>query len=308
MIKIIESFAGDTVQVIELREKINDALANNNLVKVKLWQPGIMYEEDNNWLTVINFINEWKGKPVIFYSNLVPLRELQCEFHYTNDMFISGHELYKQNALCRNLLDALKPIDNDRRYHWDFLFGQHKPLKDELYPKLLAHTVAPKVFHTYFKNNPVDGVWSHGHVPKNHSAETIDGNEDAFDNPVRHSDLIDVEIYNQTYYSAVIETVIHNDFAMFSEKEAKPIMAGRPFVILGAQHQLRAFRSLGFQTFSDVIDESYDGIEDRYERFDALLDSMQKLTEKDPVEVYNTLKPVLEHNRKHFLEHNWTRV
>lgn len=307
MTKIIHSFAGNTEEVIRLRKEIYQGLQTDT-VKVKLWQPGIMYQEDDKWLTVIDFINEWKDKPVIFYSNLVPLRGLECKFYYTNDMFICGHNLYNDNVLCSKLLEKLTPINTDRQFYWEFLFGQHKPLKDELYKKLLEHTVEPKVFHTYFKNNPNDGVWSNGFKPKKHSAETIDGGENAFDNPVRHSDLIDTEIYNQSYYSAVIETVIHNDFAMFSEKEAKPIMAQRPFVIFGARHQLRAFRSLGFETFEKVIDESYDEIEDCFKRFDAVLHSMEQLTKKNPIEVYQILKPVLEHNKKHFLENKWTKI
>ena len=181
-------------------------------------------------------------------------------------------------------------------------------MKNELYQKLLNHSVSDKTLHVYFGKDPSKGIWSNGSIPKTHTAETIDGNENAFVNPVRHSDLIDVEIYNQTYYSAVIETVIHNDFAMFSEKEAKPIMARRPFVIMGARHQLRAFRSLGFETFSPVIDESYDDIEDCLERFDSMLDAMEKLCKIDPVEVYKKLLPVIDHNKKHFLENKWTRI
>lgn len=307
MTKIIESYAGNTQEVDKLRQQITQALEYGP-VKVHLWQPGIMYQQDEEWLTVIDFINEWKDRPVIFYSNLVPLRGVDCEFHYTNDMFISDNRLYQNDQMCRSLLERLKPIENVRKYHWDFLFGQHKPLKDELHEKLLSHPVESRVFHTYFRHNPKDGTWSHGYVPKNHSAETIDGKENPYDHPVRHSDLVDVEIYNQSYYTAVIETVIHNDFAMFSEKEAKPIMAGRPFIIMGARHQLRAFRSLGYETFASMIDESYDDIVDRYERFDAVLNSMQKLCELDPVSVYKKLNSVLEHNKKHFLENNWTKV
>jgi hypothetical protein len=307
MPKIIESYAGNTEEVIRLRKEIKQALETST-VKVKLWQPGIMYQEDDKWLTVIDFINEWRGKPVVFYSNFIPLRDLECEFHYTNDMFISGHTLYNDNSLCKELLEKLNPVNISRPFQWEFLFGQHKPLKDELYKKLLEHTVESRVLHTYFKNNTANGIWSHGFKPQNHSAETIDGKENAFNNPVRYSDLIDTRIYNQSYYSAVIETVIHNDFAMFSEKEAKPIMAQRPFVIFGARHQLKAFKSLGFKTFENVIDESYDNVEDRYERFDAVLHSMEQLTKFNPVDVYEILKPVLEHNKKHFLNNSWTKI
>jgi len=105
----------------------------------------------------------------------------------------------------------------------------------------------------------------------------------------------------------MIETTIHNDFAMFSEKEAKPIIAKRPFVIFGSKGQLRAFRSLGFKTFDPVIDESYDDIDDKRERWQKVLDSMLTLTNSDHTEVYAKLSAVLEHNKNHFENTNWKR-
>ena len=110
-----------------------------------------------------------------------------------------------------------------------------------------------------------------------------------------------------THYTAMIETTIHNDFAMFSEKEAKPIIAKRPFVIFGSKGHLKAFRSLGFRTFDPIIDESYDIIEDKNQRWSKALDSMYELTKIDPVLVYQTLKEVLLHNKKHFENNNWKR-
>ena len=141
--------------------------------------------------------------------------------------------------------------------------------------------------------------------PSVHTAETIG---DRSKTQIRYSDIIDPDIYNQTQYSAMIETTVHNDFAMFSEKEAKPIIAKRPFVIFGSMKHLEAFRSLGFKTFDKVIDESYDMIEDKEQRWVATLDSMQKLSLLDPVDVYRQLADVLEHNRQHFETHDWKRA
>ena len=307
MVKIIESFAGNTQEVDRLRVEIKEALSHGP-VKVKLWQPGIMYEKNNDWHTVIDFVNEWQGAPVTFYSNLVPLRDVSCEFHYTNDMFISGHDIYETNRECQQIISKLDVIEGHRKYHWEFMFGQYRAIKDELYEKFKSHMISNYCFHNYFRKDTTQGTWSNGYIPKKHTAETIDGNENAFTNPIRHSDLIDTEVYNQSFYSVAIETVIHNDFAMFSEKEAKPIMACRPFVIVGAQHQLRAFRSLGFKTFSPVIDESYDDIEDLQERFSAVMDSMYRLSQQDPIEVYRELDLILKHNKKHFLENDWTKI
>jgi len=99
-----------------------------------------------------------------------------------------------------------------------------------------------------------------------------------------------------------------NSFAMFSEKEAKPIIAKRPFIIVGAKDHLKAFRNLGFKTFSPVIDESYDNEPNKDKRVHMIFDAMEKLSKKDPIEVYQTLEPILEHNKKHFEnKNNWNK-
>ena len=84
-------------------------------------------------------------------------------------------------------------------------------------------------------------------------------------------------------------------------------MAKRPFIIFGACRQLEAFRSLGFKTFDGVIDESYDLIEDKGERWLKALDSMMLLAEEDPKEVYSQLENVLNHNKNHFENTKWKR-
>ena len=95
--------------------------------------------------------------------------------------------------------------------------------------------------------------------------------------------------------------------SMFSEKEAKPIVAKRPFIIVGTKDHLKSFRQLGFKTFSPVIDESYDDEPDLGRRMSKILDAMHKLSAIDPREVYEKLQPVLEHNHNHFYEHQWNK-
>ena len=56
-----------------------------------------------------------------------------------------------------------------------------------------------------------------------------------------------------------------------------------------------------------MIDESYDLIEVKGERWHKALDSMMALTEKDPKEVYNQLENVLNHNKNHFENNKWKR-
>ena len=309
MESILTDNQGNTESINILRGKIQTELDKGNSVLVKLFQPGVMYQLAEQWLTVVDFMNEWEGKSVRFLSNLVPLKDCKVKFDYSNDMFFTGPNLYKENEMCVGLLDKLLPVDSktaDKK--WDLLLGETNDNKDWLHEKIQKHPVLEKTFLTYFGKDTNKGYWSDDVVrPKKHTAETLGPLANRFNTQIRCSDLIDPAIYNTTHYTAMIETTIHNDFAMFSEKEAKPIISKRPFVIFGACGQLKAFRSLGFKTFDPVIDESYDLIEDKHERWAKVLDTMLQLADMDHVEVYNKLKAILNHNKDHFENNKWKR-
>ena len=307
--KHINSTAGNSNEVLVLRQQIIEALQDPDHVKVTLLQPGIMYQDDNEWKTVVDFMNEWEGKPVSFQSNLVPLKECKTQFDYSNDMFFTGPKLYKENKMCKGLLTKLLPTyQKTVDKQWDLLLGEASGNKDWLYETIKNHPVLDKTFLTYFGKDTTKGYWGKDVVrPKKHTAETLGPLGNRFNTRIRCSDLLDPAIYNMTHYTAMIETTIHNDFAMFSEKEAKPIVAKRPFVIFGSCRQLEAFRSLGFMSFAPVIDESYDLIEDKHERWHKALDSMLELTKVNHIKVHNELAEVLVHNKDHFENNKWKR-
>lgn len=300
---------GNTASINVLRGNIQTELNQGNHVLVRFLQPGVMYEKDDVWHTVIDFMNEWQGRPVRFQSNLVPLKKCEVEFEYTNDMFFTGPRLYQENKMCVGLLTKLIGVaEKDTNKYWDLLLGEASENKDWLHNTIKTHPVLDKTFLTYFGRDTKNGHWGKDVVrPVKHTAETLGPLAERFNTQIRCSDLLDPEIYNQTHYTAMIETTIHNDFAMFSEKEAKPIVAKRPFVVFGACGQLEAFRSLGFKTFGSVVDESYDLIQDKETRWQRALDSMMLLTEQDPVDVYKSLESELDHNKKHFEDTDWKR-
>ena len=301
----ISSWKIDAQSLDKLRTTIGELSTVCDTVHVNLGEPGFMWnyphEDTTGWdvriYTTIDYINSFKQPNLVFHANLVPMKPVNHPLHYLNDMFFYGPRLYEENKLCKSLLAKLE-YNSKKKYHWEAMCGWH----DYLYHRLQSHAVANSTLSTCH----VLGI-------KFFSDEVIEFNKtgaetyfkDMANINVRASDLIDPGIYNQSHYSCVFETCAHPDFAMFSEKEAKPIMAGRPFVMFGSPNHLKAFRSLGFKSFSPVIDESYDTILDRDKRFNAVLDAMQKLTERDPAEVLRELAPVLKHNRDHFLNNNW---
>ena len=110
------------------------------------------------------------------------------------------------------------------------------------------------------------------------------------------SQSIPNKIYDNAWYSIVAETNPSNS-TFFSEKTAKCLFAKRVFVFFGSSGQLKILREQGYKTFGDVIDESYDNINDDIKRWSLAFEQMLKLIKQDPVEIYNRLDAVLEHNK-----------
>lgn len=119
------------------------------------------------------------------------------------------------------------------------------------------------------------------------------------------SRVIPTGIYNRTAYSIVAETNGKNGITFFTEKIAKPLIGKRLFVVFSGYKFLELLQSLGFKTFSNVIDESYDQIYDDQERFAAAFRQVKKLCETNQVGVTNKIKDVVEHNYKIIMETNW---
>lgn len=302
MKKLITSWAGGTAEVNRLRESINNALATADHVYIKLGQPGLNYELNNDFFGTVDFVEEFDSSSCTFFANCVPINKDISNLHYINEMFFEGWQLYKRNSECKKLLDSC--IDykvKNASLRFDLLLGEWNDTKDLIYSLIQQHKVLDSTFLTYYGKDVSKGSWSDYVMrPQQHTAETfIPGSQ------IRCSDLIDPNIYNQTYYTAMVETVINPKFAMFSEKQAKPMVAGRPFVIFGSPGHLKAFRKLGFKSFAPVIDESYDDEPDMSKRFSMVLNTMHKLAQQNPLEVYNKLKDILSHNKLHFENNNW---
>ena len=89
-------------------------------------------------------------------------------------------------------------------------------------------------------------------------------------------------------------------FQVVSEKILKAIMMGLPFIALGTPGLLRSIRSLGYRTFGSVIDESYDTITHDYDRMQAVISEVKRLskfTEQDWQEFNNQIRDDVLHNK-----------
>ncbi len=120
------------------------------------------------------------------------------------------------------------------------------------------------------------------------------------------SGLVPWEIYNRTWFSVVCETLAKDRdgqrIFLSAEKMAKCFQARRLFVVFAIQGFLQHYRDWGFETFGDIIDESYDNEPDDVLRWSKAFDQVRWLCSQDLPALLKKLQPRLEHNHHRLYE------
>lgn len=109
------------------------------------------------------------------------------------------------------------------------------------------------------------------------------------------------DYYKESFCEVVCESRFAQPTGNYSEKVFNPMFYYRPFILLAPPHTLKALRSHGFKTFSEFWDESYDDIENHEERLNkifSLISDIDILSMKTCNELYEKMKPILEHNHR----------
>lgn len=117
--------------------------------------------------------------------------------------------------------------------------------------------------------------------------------------------LPDKRLFSNSFVDVLHET--HDDLPaghqIFTEKTMRSLYLGRPFLLVGSAGSLQELHKLGFKTFSDFWDESYD--------YDPGLFSRQDLIFEQLIEICTCTLPYLEKIKKQMqpiLAHNQARL
>jgi hypothetical protein len=108
--------------------------------------------------------------------------------------------------------------------------------------------------------------------------------------------------YIDTYFSLVTETVYEYPYSFRTEKTAKVLAMGHPFVIAASVGFYRDLRNLGFRTFGNVIDESFDLVENHQDRMDRIYTVVQDLCAQDLVSFLRDCEDICKYNQQHLQE------
>ena len=119
----------------------------------------------------------------------------------------------------------------------------------------------------------------------------------------------DIDLIKDTYFCLGVETQVNSDegnFGNFSEK----VMIGwitQPTIIVGTAGIISHLKGLGFESYSEMFDESYDDILDTDRRLTKVMNEVEricKLNEDDLKSIYKDLLPKVVHNQQKIFEYD----
>jgi hypothetical protein len=114
--------------------------------------------------------------------------------------------------------------------------------------------------------------------------------------------VIDGRAYADTYFSLVTETVFNYPYSFRTEKIWKPIAVGHPWIAVANCGFYRDLKNMGFETFGELIDESFDQIENSQDRIKRIAHVVEDLCRQDLAKFVQECYNVCKYNQQHHAE------
>ena len=198
-----------------------------------------------------------------------------------------GYKLYNENWFWYN----------ESLWYKDLSYDQYIPAKTYALKALMPMHVG-----RIHRNNLLDALepflndflWSYVKFGKRLTGDNVEGAVD--------QRLFKSEWYDTTCFSLVSETYVDSvqeQEIFITEKSFKPMAFKHPFMIFGNQGILRKLKNLGFETFENLFDESYDNL-DVESRLQVIVENVKTFEKK----AYDQLTcEKLAHNYHRFFDH-----
>lgn len=306
---------------------IADAITNGKL-KILFYMPS--EGPDIETLTKINQIADLIGgicnsTDLIYLTGAVDGKEVY-ESVYISENWKNKLTVITTNANFHGkwLHPALSALEHSTTYHIKykekiFLCFNRMPRQHrlDLLEMMLEHNYVKLGFYS-FSLDLIETLAVRHYFDETNRYITIKNNKNMFplllnmtakrSNPV---DLIidDFRYFEESYFSIVTETAFYDkqshgiNSTFITEKTMKCFIKFHPFIMIGRPHLLLALKKLGYQTFTPMIDESYDSIENDDDRLSMIFLEIHKLMSKTPAEwiVWQTqIKEIVIHNNNIF--------
>jgi hypothetical protein len=245
---------------------------------------------------ILNFINQWvestghcQDRVIVNSPNVYEKTQYQNINRADNHFLqLSGH--YYTEV----------PVIDATVAKFGFFVGRHTDQRNTMALDIVNH-YRPHFFMSVMKTAYCPSPWSDPvcNIPSIDNMAVRDQYQGTCD-----TNLSLLKFYDQFQIELVAETMCAGTTFFPTEKTFRPITGRRPFVVFGPVHFLNNLRGLGFRTYSECWNESYDQYQgqDRWNRMKATIQHIIDVG-------YNVelAMEIAEHNRAHLTKwHNRT--
>lgn len=239
--KFIDLCIVDACSPTEYQNQKTKVLLTNNYIEPGLLNP-IVYEQ---------FSKSWYGMyaGVVDITDCNPIRSFNC--------FINRMDPIRQSWLYQLLR---RDIFDQGYVSFNMDISRHISL-EQCQPNASPLEVFDQQFEEHLKIFQPEHNYIRNHVPyRNFDTENLN------------------QIIMQSKFSIVLETYfVHNETITYSEKIFRCLKLPRPWVLFSMRGAVQYLQELGFDVLDDLVDHSYDRIDNAMERQVKLLDISQDL-------------------------------
>ena len=268
----------DTLRNLIHNEKIPFEWYDNDFLSFVYFSVNRFINRDNKVTTMGGEYNKLYEKDGLFLKPNRQLRDYKILSLVANP---TTHRVIVQNHLLKNKYDKQGLISfNDNLQ--DSMNTQGKEIENVVCDtRFLKEFNLLEYFNKEFLNRiPIRIDWE-----EFTNTQSFDG---------RYSPNYD--FYNNSYFSVVCETqyeLLLNEFNIsyhipifLTEKTINALWSYHPFVIVNQKHSLKKLREMGFETFPELFDESYDEEFDPSKRLKMVLSEIDRVMKLDKKELH----------------------
>lgn len=247
----------------------------------------------------------------------------------THEHFLPRILDYEENLQSQNRTEEIF-AKTDKPYKFLFLNGRARPHRKYLYERLKRTgaldqalwtmlDAMPCVWRTYeYRENGIDVMATPTplqHLPVEYEVDRYRSPQ--FGPIVLDRTNLKQELFNRewgeiylepapyidTYFSLVTETICAESAHSFrTEKIAKPLAMGHPFIAVANHGFYRDLHDLGFRTFGHVIDETFDQIDHHQDRLNRIVQIVTDLCQQDLASFQDECYNVCKYNQQRLAE------
>ena len=251
--------------------------------------------------------------------------------HIRHDHFLEKILDYDENVAAMQRSEEIY-TQVDKPYDFLFLNGRSRPHRKYLWEQLNRRGLLDRSLWTMLDSRPIHRGWTHPftlrendvdimstttplqRLPREYEVEQFRDSIVGEGPPERtfiKSDLFKglwgeiylvPEVYRDTYFSLVTETVVLYPYSFRTEKIAKELVMGHPWICATSPGFYRDMHNIGFKTFGHLIDESFDSIANHQDRMDRIIDIVGDLCNNSLSSFLAAAREVCKYNQQHLIE------